>query len=164
MTLIKCKECGGEVSDEAKICPKCGARVPKAVGLLGWIFVIFVAVVVYQCTTRSNNPGSTTSSTSTTSKPDWAATAAVTLAKRIKDSAKNPESIEWSSVIYIQQGASEGEGIYCIEFRGRNSFNAKVIEHVAFKMTDAASVTVDWNKNCGGKEGTSYLGIVKLTN
>lgn len=29
MTLIACKECGAEVSTQAKACPKCGAKVPK---------------------------------------------------------------------------------------------------------------------------------------
>lgn len=44
MALIKCKECGNEVSNSAAACPKCGAKVPKKVGigtlvisgLIGW--------------------------------------------------------------------------------------------------------------------------------
>lgn len=31
MALIKCKECGQEVSDTAKVCPHCGAAVVKDV-------------------------------------------------------------------------------------------------------------------------------------
>ncbi len=54
MALVKCKECGSEVSTEAKACPKCGAKVPKKVGLLGWIAVLFVGVFVYQCTSQSS--------------------------------------------------------------------------------------------------------------
>lgn len=54
MALVKCKECGSEVSTEAKACPKCGAKPPKKVGLLGWIAVLFVGVVVYQCTSQSS--------------------------------------------------------------------------------------------------------------
>lgn len=34
MALIKCKECGNEVSTEAKTCPKCGARVRPSSGCL----------------------------------------------------------------------------------------------------------------------------------
>lgn len=34
MALIKCKECGNEVSTEAKTCPKCGARVKPSSGCL----------------------------------------------------------------------------------------------------------------------------------
>jgi hypothetical protein len=29
MALIQCKECGGEVSTQAKACPKCGTRVKR---------------------------------------------------------------------------------------------------------------------------------------
>lgn len=52
MALIKCKECGTEISDKAATCVKCGAPVKKAsggaaqtigglviIGLLGWIAV-----------------------------------------------------------------------------------------------------------------------------
>ncbi|WP_412514572.1 MULTISPECIES: zinc-ribbon domain-containing protein [Shewanella] len=28
MALVKCKECGEEVSTKAKTCPKCGAKAP----------------------------------------------------------------------------------------------------------------------------------------
>lgn len=46
MALMKCKECGGSVSSKAKTCPTCGAKVPKKVGLLGWLLVIFVVLPV----------------------------------------------------------------------------------------------------------------------
>lgn len=32
MALIKCKECGKDISGSAAACPQCGAAVPKAVG------------------------------------------------------------------------------------------------------------------------------------
>jgi hypothetical protein len=37
MALIKCKECGNEVSNSASTCPKCGAKVPKKTGIGTWI-------------------------------------------------------------------------------------------------------------------------------
>lgn len=38
MALVKCKECGGQVSTEASSCPHCGAkRNPRASYL--WIFI-----------------------------------------------------------------------------------------------------------------------------
>ena len=27
MAIIKCEECGAEISDKAKVCPKCGAPI-----------------------------------------------------------------------------------------------------------------------------------------
>lgn len=44
MALIKCKECGNDVSDKAKTCPKCGAKVTRPsvfLYLLGFLVVGF---------------------------------------------------------------------------------------------------------------------------
>lgn len=52
MALIKCKECGAEVSSAAKACPKCAAPVPKGTGagtVIKWIVVAFTGYVVYTC-------------------------------------------------------------------------------------------------------------------
>ncbi|MBN0690681.1 zinc ribbon domain-containing protein, partial [Pseudomonas aeruginosa] len=46
MALIKCKECGAQVSNKAKACPSCGAKVPKSVGVIGWLFVIFIVLPI----------------------------------------------------------------------------------------------------------------------
>lgn len=36
MGLIKCKDCGSEVSSSAKSCPRCGAKVPR---VKWWLWV-----------------------------------------------------------------------------------------------------------------------------
>lgn len=46
MSLKKCKDCGGVVSSNAKACPTCGAKVTKSVGIIGWIFVIFIVLPI----------------------------------------------------------------------------------------------------------------------
>ncbi|WP_420492355.1 zinc-ribbon domain-containing protein [Pseudomonas aeruginosa] len=46
MALIKCKECGAQVSNKAKACPSCGAKVPKSVGVIGWLFVILIVLPI----------------------------------------------------------------------------------------------------------------------
>lgn len=46
MSLKKCKDCGGVVSSNAKACPTCGAKVTKSVGILGWLFVIFIVLPI----------------------------------------------------------------------------------------------------------------------
>jgi len=40
MALVKCKECGQEVSQKAGSCPKCGAPIEKKTSLLTWIVAI----------------------------------------------------------------------------------------------------------------------------
>lgn len=48
MALIKCKECGKEVSTSAKNCPSCGAPVKKTLGYGGLILIAIIIFVAYQ--------------------------------------------------------------------------------------------------------------------
>lgn len=52
MALIKCKECGSEISSAAKACPKCGAPPPKPTSrftiFFGGLFAIAVAMMVFK--------------------------------------------------------------------------------------------------------------------
>ncbi|XYS41428.1 hypothetical protein ACSUAE_15820 [Acinetobacter baumannii] len=45
MALTNCKECGAQVSTQAKNCPSCGAKVKKR-SLLKWIFLGFVILFI----------------------------------------------------------------------------------------------------------------------
>jgi RNA polymerase subunit RPABC4/transcription elongation factor Spt4 len=44
MALIKCKECGEQISNQAKACPKCGSPLQKKSGSGFWIFIIIVII------------------------------------------------------------------------------------------------------------------------
>lgn len=46
MALVKCKECGNQVSTDAKACPSCGAKPPKKTSMLTWIIAGFFAVSI----------------------------------------------------------------------------------------------------------------------
>lgn len=47
MAIVKCKECGHEISTKAEACPQCGAkRKPSSMGCGGLIVVIFLAFVI----------------------------------------------------------------------------------------------------------------------
>lgn len=73
MALIKCKECGTEVSSKAETCPKCGARVaakPMGCGtLIGVIFlggiIISVFSSIFSSGTGNVTPPPSTSSPTT---------------------------------------------------------------------------------------------------
>ncbi|MBS3955849.1 MAG: zinc ribbon domain-containing protein [Methylomicrobium sp.] len=47
MALIKCKECGNDVSNTAKACPNCGAKVPKSSGCSTTIIVVLVFFILF---------------------------------------------------------------------------------------------------------------------
>lgn len=65
MALVKCKECGEEVSNKAKSCPKCGAKAPKKTSLLTWLVLSLIILGVYvsgQSTDRTTEASSKVSS------------------------------------------------------------------------------------------------------
>ena len=57
MALVKCKECGGSISEHAKTCPHCGETFPHSSGVWrevdqflsqhGWWFVIVVVFIFF---------------------------------------------------------------------------------------------------------------------
>ena len=66
MALIKCKECGAEISSEAKVCPRCGIVLKKPTrGFLGqvfkWLFVVFNILMVLMAWNVFNTAGETIS-------------------------------------------------------------------------------------------------------
>jgi len=53
MAMVKCRECGKEVSSQAKACPNCGIKDPAPRTSLAKVFsiigMILVAIVVFKC-------------------------------------------------------------------------------------------------------------------
>ena len=47
MALVKCKECGEQVSNKAKTCPKCGAKAPRKTSLFTWLVLGFIIFIIY---------------------------------------------------------------------------------------------------------------------
>ncbi|RYZ83008.1 MAG: zinc ribbon domain-containing protein [Proteobacteria bacterium] len=63
MALIKCAECGNEVSTTAKACPKCGAKVIDAnkakngaVGCAAIIVIFFFLILLGKTCSGSDAP------------------------------------------------------------------------------------------------------------
>lgn len=46
MAVVKCKECGNQVSTKAKACPTCGAKPPKKTSFVTWGILAIVVLVV----------------------------------------------------------------------------------------------------------------------
>lgn len=46
MALIKCKECGKEISNKAKTCPHCGAKVKKSASMGCLVMIIVIVLVI----------------------------------------------------------------------------------------------------------------------
>ncbi len=55
MALKKCRECKAEISTDAKLCPRCGAKSPTGTSLRTWIFAGLFAVILYSCMSTSRD-------------------------------------------------------------------------------------------------------------
>jgi hypothetical protein len=142
MALIKCKECGKEVSDSAGKCPQCGAKVNKPIGKLGWAMVIITTVIVVQCSLSM--PSSTPSA-----KPavDPIAEArfqkTAVMANALKKALREPESVVWETIL-----ANDDASVICFEYRARNGFGGMAKEFTVFADNKASQDANVWNKHC----------------
>ena len=67
MAMAKCRECGTEVSDEAKVCPKCGISKPvKKTSLIVKILAGIFGVAIFGNIVSGINGGSSSQASSST--------------------------------------------------------------------------------------------------
>ncbi len=66
--LIKCKDCGQEISKRAKACPNCGAEV-KRTSLFTWIVTIFAVIFMISQFSGGGNTARTVSRVKVEEKP-----------------------------------------------------------------------------------------------
>lgn len=67
MALVKCKECGEDVSTSAKACPKCGAPPPKGTSLGAWFVLFLIIYGVYAVSKDSPTSASSSAARSSAS-------------------------------------------------------------------------------------------------
>lgn len=67
MALVKCKECGEQISTKAKSCPKCGASAPKKTSMFTWLVLILFILIMYFSSKTSTSNSSVQKSVSNTS-------------------------------------------------------------------------------------------------
>ena len=168
MALIKCHECGNEISDAAKSCPQCGAKPKKKVGLLGITFVLLVGFVVFKCTTAVDSAGTRTAEREAAKTPEQRAaesaaraaeekriTAALKTKRLVIEHAKNPTSLQ-----FAQLRISEDGELICGTYRATNSYNAVVPGVVAVTKQGYAFDAGNWEKSCSKATGLYDMGSV----
>ncbi|ENX22472.1 hypothetical protein F892_01714 [Acinetobacter vivianii] len=64
MALINCKECGVQVSTQAKACPNCGAKVKKPTSIFTWIILVIVVFGIFAAIGGGDKSGGTSSGSS----------------------------------------------------------------------------------------------------
>lgn len=58
MALIECPECKKQISDQAKVCPGCGAKPPQEPKSYAWLWTILILLVgfVWYAMARDSDP------------------------------------------------------------------------------------------------------------
>ena len=133
MALINCRECGKEISDQAKVCPNCGCPVKREKAKLNInlnkyrklavpalvIVVILIAVLIVSGSLNADE--------------QYAYERAVEL----KSILKNPSAFKLGDeIIILKSHNDEGEltATYTIiEYSGTNGYGATITDHAIFK-------------------------------
>lgn len=174
--MMKCKECGNEISDKADSCPKCGAKVKRTsfltkivAGMIG----IGVVMSIYGSISAGNQReraaaaeqnrinaltpeqrakeiASQQAAQTAKSKEDQLKELrfqkTLLVAKSIKQAMRNPDSFSLDDAF-----ANDDGSVICINYRGQNGFggiNKESATYANGKLTQDAGT---WNKNCAHK-------------
>lgn len=138
MALIKCHECGKDVSTEAKACPSCGAKVvlPKKKSRMGRLFLYalvgVILVGVIQAVVQEENPPKplTPEESANQKKNEKLAVLAKQCTRAIEASLKFPEGAKIPNPYSaferdkFYMGESKGRYEVQVTFEARNGFNA----------------------------------------
>ena len=185
MSLIKCGECGREVSSTAKACPQCGAKVKKVkvkkpVSKITAVFVVLIGVAIIIGVINSNQhqtdaqdaaaarvaaltPEQRAQETADRKKRDDQVTAGAQGAYVLKHAAKDPEAFELRSAVVKHDGAT------CYNYRAKNAFGAVMpgeavlspIGRMYIKEHDGGAFVRVWNKECTVAGGDDAAPAIK---
>ncbi len=169
MGMVKCRECGKEVSEQAKICPQCGIEKPVPPSKAGqYLKLGFGAVIVagmVQCINKqdaqkaiaetelrrvesSKTPEQRAKEIAENEKAEADFQSVVSRLRALRALGKNPASFELVEATLMK------DDTVCVVYRGTNSFNAVVTESKAIAKNLRV---VEWNRFCAGKSGKDMM-------
>jgi|SRR5690554_2059475 len=97
MALVKCKECGSEVSTKAKVCPKCGAKAPKKTSLFTWFMAVIGVMVIFNMITSEPASTGSSSASSTSSSSTSETTSSSSGGTSSRSSTTTVKAPEWTT-------------------------------------------------------------------
>lgn len=161
MPLKPCKECGNEVSTEAKSCPKCGAKLPKKTSAFTWIVIALFSVFIFQKISTSDEPTAKLEPVAKTDlelKEEAARELrfqkTLSIVTTAKTSMRNPESVQWETI-----ASNTDASVVCLKYRGKNGFGGTSIETATYANGKLTTNKDSFNRNCAGKslEDMTYV-------
>lgn len=170
MAIVKCKECGSDVSSKALTCPKCGVTLRKkwsgCATVTGAVLIGMMLLAVIGLFSQ-DYPTSTSGTTSTAASKPAAedgstekSTRAQTLMLLVKRSLRNPDSLKVESVLVTDALA------VCATYRAQNGFGGMNREQAVMNSAQTKVLSNSekgfaalWNHECADKTGleTKYL-------
>lgn len=153
MALVKCHECNAEISDTAKACPQCGAKLKKPSGCaakvaIGLVLLIVVSSAVTKCNAPPEAPKADLSKDPFFQK-------ALAGARALRSSVNNPASFQ------LEYAFAPGADVLCYRYRATNAFNAVVLQHFVVEGSFTSQDVADWNPRCAGRSGMDYTEQVR---
>lgn len=159
MALIKCAECGHDVSTQAKACPSCGAKVvvPKKTSVFTWLVGAIMAAAIIGGLSQGEKERAKERAAVASETPEQKAkrehdaamsvsrlSIAMALKETLTKAARDPDSLVIESM-----HVSENGDVACAEYRARNGFggmNRSYVAVVKGKVSQGNSAV--WNANC----------------
>lgn len=145
MSLIKCEECGKEISSKARTCPHCGAKPEKNVPGWVWLTIILLGMVFVSALINGaighKQPDAVPDSTSQASELELSKEQAELIrqlqADKLIDIEANLNTVYIAPLMWAQIDAKAKEGfarslaIHCGNTKGTNTYWVKILD----KMT-----------------------------
>lgn len=157
MALIKCRECGKDISTEAKACPHCGAKPPYrpslAFILIAGLLVVFGVKSSFDRDSTPPPPKTAEQIAQDEAEQRRHLVVAIT-AKKLKNAMREPESVEW-----MDMGTDEKAELVCLRYRARNGFGGMAVETMTVTTKEAGPEAALWNRHCtrGGLYDMLYV-------
>lgn len=150
MSMIKCQECGKEISNQADACPHCGAKPTLGSGCF---VVILAALAVFGTIGVMSSkesppplppvPVKTAAQIAQDKKSEATRLMVLMYMQALKKDLRDPDSIVWESV-----RANDNASVICMEYRAKNGFGGMNRDVIAVIDNHVKRGTTAWNKHC----------------
>lgn len=149
MALVACRECGKEISTDARACPHCGAKPPYrpslAFVLIAGLLIVFGVKTSFDRDAAPAPPKTAAQiAEDESSQRRYLVVAAI--AKKLKTSLREPDSVEWIDVL-----SDEKAETVCLKYRARNGFGGMSVETMTVTPHAAGQQAALWNRHCTGE-------------
>lgn len=152
MALVKCNECGNDISTQAKSCPGCGAKPPRLpkkkmsriVVFFLWLLVVgIIASVMMQPRKIPDTPEQIVEKKALDAIKMKRNSSIESVSSQIRRSMRNPDSLIWESA-----GSNSDGSVLCFTYRAQNGFGGMTREFAVMTKDKISHLPRDWNKNC----------------